>query len=54
MTIVLDKKMPIKKAKEKIKALQQQKQFDPYLFLGKIKKWGNSGVEYQKMIRNEW
>ncbi|MBK6329622.1 MAG: hypothetical protein IPL09_03330 [Bacteroidetes bacterium] len=54
MTIVLDKKMTIKKAKEKINALQKRKRFDPYQFLGKIKKWGISGVEYQKMMRDEW
>ena len=54
MTIVLDKKTPIKKAKAQINALQKKKQFDPYQFLGKIKKWGKSGVEYQKMVRDEW
>lgn len=54
MTIVIDKKMSAKKAKEKIMALQKKKQFDAFSFLGKVKKWGDSGVEFQKRIRNEW
>ena len=29
----------------------KKKQFDPYQFLGKIKKCGKDGVEYQKMVR---
>lgn len=54
MILVLDKKTSVKKAREKINQLQKSKGFDAFLFLGKVKKWGLSGQDYQKKIRDEW
>jgi len=54
MILILDKSVSAKKAKEKINQLQKKRQFDAYQFLGKIKKWGESGVEYQRKMRDEW
>ena len=54
MTIVIDKKMSAKMAKEKIMQLQKKKQYDAFSFLGKVKKWGDNGVSFQKKVRNEW
>lgn len=54
MHLILDKKTSAKRAKEKINKLQKKKQFDAFAFLGKIKNWGESGLEYQKKLRNEW